>query len=122
MLRPAAEVLFVMLRVPLNPRILLTVIVAVALEDGPERVTMYGLGERAKSGPGIEHIVKEEATAGLTLEAAAVGLCAEYTRVLEKNTMRSKTILSFKMLFTEETVQDLLLLYRTVPKERGPRF
>ena len=76
MLRPAAEVLFVMLRVPLNPRTLLTVTVAVAREDGPVSVTMLGLGERAKSGPGIEHIAEDETTAGLTIETAAFGLYA----------------------------------------------
>ncbi len=74
MLRLVAEVLFVMLRVPLNPRTLLTVTVAVALEEGPARVTIPGLGDIAKSGPGIEHIVKGDKGAGLTMEAGTIGL------------------------------------------------
>ncbi len=74
MLRPEAEVLFVILRVPLNPRILLTVTVVVALEEGPVRVTIPGLEDTAKSGPGIEHIVKDGKGAGLTIEAGTNGL------------------------------------------------
>jgi hypothetical protein len=74
MLRPVAEVLLVRVRVPLNPRRLLTVTVAVALDEGPVMVTTPGLGDRAKSGPGIEQTVKGELTAGVTIEETTIGL------------------------------------------------
>src|SRR5713101_4385781 len=74
MLRLVAEVLLVRLRVPLNPRRLLTVTVAVAVDEGPVRVTKPGLDERVKSGPGIEHMAKGGLTAGVTIEAAMIGL------------------------------------------------
>jgi len=71
---PVAEVLLVKLRVPLKPWRLLTVIVDVARDDDLPMVTVLGLAESAKSEPGIEHIVKGGSIAGVTIEAATIGL------------------------------------------------
>jgi len=82
----------------------------VALDDVEVIVTLAGLAERLKSGPGIVQMVVGGSAAGAVIEGATTGpMVADWTGITEKNANNANIILSFNMLTPGEAVQVLII-------------
>ena len=81
-----------------------------ALDDAAVIVTLPGLAERLKSGPGIVQMVVGGSAAGAVIEGATIGpINMDWTGIMEKDASNAKIILSFNILTPEEAVQVLII-------------